>query len=154
MGPHVKAVLIGLMIIVAIIMLSTFLHAQSSRPVTEQIYCTGTAAPGSLYAYVSIAPGTGTTPVALAPFRCLALDPAVFVVNAAGQLSIKQPAPIAGTTCSPPLAGAMDGAIVYAQLPDKSCLPLVAVADPNVLQGFVGSYQYLFTKIPGIQPAK
>lgn len=58
-------------------------------------------------------------------------------------------APIAGTTCAPPLSGSMDGAIVYAQAPDKSCFPLIAVADPTILNGFVGQFQYLFVKIPG-----
>lgn len=124
--------------------------SQTSRPVTDQVTCTGTALPGSLFAFVAQAPGiAGATPVALQPFRCLALDPNVFAINSLGQLSIKTPAPIAGTLCNPPPAGSANGAIVYAQTPDKSCLPLVAIADPAVLQGFTGDTQYLLVHIPG-----
>lgn len=153
MGPNLKAVLTGVGIILAAVILASLMHAQTSqtsRPVTDQVTCTGTALPGSLFAFIAQAPGiAGTTPVALQPFRCLALDPAVFTINAAGQLSIKTPAPIAGTTCNPPLTGSNTGAIVYAQAADKSCLPLVAIADPAVLQGFTGDTQYLLVHIPG-----
>lgn len=150
MRPHLKAVFTGLGIVFAAVVLAALMHAQTSRPVTDQITCTGTALPGSLFAFVAQAPGiAGATPVALQPFRCLALDPNVFAINSLGQLSIKTPAPIAGTLCNPPPAGSANGAIVYAQTPDKSCLPLVAIADPAVLQGYTGDTQYLLVHIPG-----
>ncbi len=109
------------------------LPAQPSRPVTEQIYCTGTAVPGSLFAYISQAPGTGTTPVGLQPFRCLQLDPAAFAINAAGQLTIKQQTGFAGLSCEPPGTTGPFGAgvLLYAQDPrvpaEKSCLPIIAI---------------------------
>ncbi len=149
MGPNLKIVLTIVGIILAAVVLASLMHAQTSRPVTDQVTCTGTAPPGSLFAFIAIAPGTGTTPVALQPFRCLAMDPNVFQINAAGQLTIKTPAPIAGTTCDPPLTGSMVGAIVYAQAADKSCLPIVAVADPSILPVLTGDVQYLKVFIPG-----
>lgn len=142
----------GLVPLIGVISLCVVLsRAQPNRPVTEQIYCTGTATPGSLFAYVSQAPGSGSAPVAIQPFRCLTLDPAVFMLNAAGQLTIKAPAPIAtiGIPCTAPPSGSTDGAIIYAQVPDGSCLALVAIPAPDVLQGFSGAYQTLYVKIPG-----
>lgn len=128
MNPKLKAVLIGAAIIGLALILSSIAHGQVSRPVTEQIYCTGTAVPGSLFAYVSIAPGTGTAPVALQPFRCLQLDPAVFGINGSGQLTVKQPL-FAGLACSPPGTTGPFGAgvLLYAQFSDKSCLPIIAI---------------------------
>lgn len=121
-----------------------------TRQIIEQLNCAGTATRGQIYGLIAVSPA-GTTPTAqIGPFRCIQFDPNSFQLDAAGAvLSVKTPAPIAGTTCAPPLSGSLDGAIVYAQATDKSCLPLIAVADPAVLNGFVGQFQYLFVKIPG-----
>lgn len=144
-----NAVIISLVIIAAALILSSILHAQTNRPPTSQFNCTGTAPVGTIFGFLAVSAVGASGNVGLQPFRCIQLDPKVFTIDGAGQLTIKTPAPIAGTACNPPLSGSLDGAIIYAQMPDKSCLPLVAVADPAVLQGFSGAFQTLFVKIPG-----
>lgn len=142
MGPNLKLVLFFLALIMPALVAVAIGHAQPSRPVTEQLYCTGTAIPGSLFAYISQVPGTGTQPAALQPFRCLQLDPAVFTLNAAGQLTIK-PIMFAGLACEPPGTTGPFGAgvLLYAQMPDKSCLPIIAIPEAGSIATMIQATQ-------------
>lgn len=82
-------------LVMAALVISDLMPAQTSRPIVAQNYCTGTAAPGTLFAMVAIVPpGTGGGPlVAIPPMRCVQLDPTVFSVNAAGMLTVSFPVP-------------------------------------------------------------
>ncbi len=59
------------------------LSAQS-RSLTLQQYCTGTAAPGQIFALIAVAPSSTSPQVALAPFRCVLIDPAILHLDATG----------------------------------------------------------------------
>lgn len=88
MIPPVKWLLITVFGAWLVIGASIFLlprdgNAQS-RALTLQQYCTGTAAPGQIFALIAVAPASTAAQVPLAPFRCVLIDPNVLKLDSTG----------------------------------------------------------------------
>jgi hypothetical protein len=136
---RIAPVVIGL---VGLFFLMQVKESAQSRPFVAQEYCTGTAAPGQLWALVALAPAspTGAPTVGLGPMRCVQLDPTAFKLDPTGGIlqAIPPPPPplaLVGGACTAPPVGSAP--TVYAKPADGSCVPLIGMPPPGSIAGIV-----------------